>query len=164
MLREKKPCSVCSADQTAQIRDCPGCKVTLCRYCAPDHACGEDGRPELVQLLEKHVTDCEEASGLIMAESCGVFVAYLPSRRTISWDGLQVIVGREQQRAKQFEAVTKNISEALCKAPLSARGAICVSSSGGLYSFFATKKADTPEVLAQFRTLLELRRLASFNG
>jgi hypothetical protein len=166
MLREKKPCSVCAADQTAQLRDCPGCKVTLCRYCAPDHVCGEDGRSELVQLLEKHVTDCEGVAGLTLAEigeiDGAIIVAYLPSRRAISKRGLRVVVEQELQRAKHIEAATKNIAEALCKAPLSARGAICVSSSDGLYSLYATKKADTPEVMAQFRTLLDVRRLSNF--
>jgi hypothetical protein len=162
MLHEKKPCITCGNDTTRDLRTCTGCREPLCRHCIREHVCGEDGRPELVQLLDAEVTDCEDASALMMVEIFGVLVAYIPRRRTISRRGLEALIAREQQRAKPIPVLAKNISEALCSAPLSARGAICFAASEGFYSMFAAKKADTPEVIAQFRAMMEARRLVSF--
>lgn len=162
MLHEKKPCAVCANDTTRDLRTCTGCRESLCCHCIREHVCGEDGRPELVQLLGDHVTECTAASGLTMTEIYGVLVAYMPRRKTISRDGLVTLITREQQRARPIEELTRSISEALCATPLAAHGAICFTVRDEIYSLFAAKKADTPEVLAQFRAMMEARRLVSF--
>lgn len=163
MLREKRPCAVCGDDESRDLRDCDGCKESLCRYCASDHVCGEDGRSELVQLLEEHITDKRGAGGLVMFRvGGGITVAYIPNGRTISEAGAEALVYREVQRAKEFGNEAKNIAESLCRAPLGARGAICIAVSNGFSSLFAAKKADDTRITEQFRLLLEAERLANF--
>lgn len=162
MLREKRPCSACASDETRQLRDCGACKKSLCTYCASEHVCGEDGRPELVKLLDDYVTDCDGASALTMLRVGGVILAYMPANRTISSAGARVLVRHEVQGAKRAEASSKNIAESLCRAPLGARGAICIVVNGDFRSYFAAKKADDSRITEQFRVLLEVERLANF--
>ncbi len=157
MLREKKPCGACGEGRTKLLRTCHDCDARVCVSCMSDHVCGEDGRPELVQLLDKHIESVEGAHALTLLELGSLIVAYLPSKRAISARGLTLLVSSERMKKARPEAMAKNIADSLCRAPLSARGAVCIAAADGVSSIYAAKKADSPEVLAQLKLLLSVR-------